>query len=101
MSLSWLRQEIADLQIRQYTAEWLGLFIANAATIINPEKVIIGGGVSLAGTDFLTEITAAFEKYALSGLSSVCELKLAQLGNDAGITGAAFLVKQKTQNIAL
>jgi glucokinase len=89
-----------SLQIRQCAAEALGLSIANAATVMNPAKVIIGGGVSRAGADFLTDIQTAFEKYALPGLRSVCEIKLAQLGNDAGIIGAAFLVKQKTQNIA-
>jgi len=88
-----------SLQIRKSTAESLGLSIANAAAVINPVKVIIGGGVSRAGADFLTEIRSAFDKFALPGLSSACEVKLAQLGNDAGIIGAAFLVKQKTQNI--
>jgi len=87
------------LQIRNYTATCLGLAIANIAAIINPAKVIIGGGVSQAGEGFLSEVKTAFKKYALPGLSSVCALNLAQLGNDAGIIGAAFLVKQKTQNI--
>ncbi|GAB3795531.1 ROK family glucokinase [Virgibacillus kimchii] len=87
------------LTIRRHTAESLGLLIANTAAVLNPAKVIIGGGISHAGADFLAEIQTAFKHFSFPGNFSSCELKLAQLGNDAGIIGAAFLVKQKTQNM--
>lgn len=81
-----------------YTADVLGLSIANTAVIINPSKILIGGGVSKAGDDFIQLIDEAFRRYALTRVSDICELKQAQLGNDAGIIGAAFLVKQHLEN---
>ncbi|MFD1038483.1 ROK family glucokinase [Virgibacillus byunsanensis] len=81
------------------TVDTLGLVIANTAAIINPSKVVIGGGVSKAGDQLLNGIKKAFHNYAIPRVNEVCEIKIAQLGNDAGIIGAAFYVKQKLQNI--
>ncbi|WP_319418028.1 ROK family glucokinase [Virgibacillus necropolis] len=81
------------------TADVLGLIIANTATIINPTKVLIGGGLSKAGDQVLHLITKYFQKYSLTRISDVCEVKIAQLGNEAGVIGAAYLVKQKLQNL--
>ncbi|GAA0417029.1 MAG: ROK family glucokinase [Bacillota bacterium] len=86
-------------EIVKNTADVLGMAISNIGTIVNPAKVLIGGGVSKAGEAFLYDIRESFDKYALSRVSENCELKLAQLGNDAGIIGAAFLVKQKIEHI--
>ncbi|WP_010530988.1 ROK family glucokinase [Lentibacillus jeotgali] len=86
-------------EIIAYTADVLGLAISNASTLINPSKVLIGGGVSSAGDVFIKLIENAFRRYALTRVSDICELKLAQLGNDAGIIGAAFLVKHKLHNL--
>lgn len=81
-------------QIIHHTTKVLGFAIANIATVINPEKVLIGGGVSRAGDPFITLIEKYFNKYALARLSDVCEIKKAQLENDAGIIGAAYLLKE-------
>lgn len=77
------------------TADTLGFVLANTATIINPSQIIIGGGVSKAGKPFLSKIKKSFKKYALPRVSDCCDLKLAQLGNDAGMIGAAYLAKEK------
>lgn len=82
-----------------YTTDVLGLSIANAAVTLNPSKILIGGGVSKAGDAFIQLIDNAFRRYALKRVSDICELKTAQLGNDAGIIGAAFLVKQNIENL--
>lgn len=79
--------------IIKHTADVLGLAIANIAIMTNPSMVLIGGGVAKAGDDFLNLIRASFNNYALRSISSNCTLKLAKLGNDAGIFGAAYLVK--------
>lgn len=85
--------------IIEYTADILGMVIANMGTIINPSRVLIGGGVSKAGNQLLDEIQAAFNKYALERVKEICGMRIAELGNDAGIIGAAFLVKQKLLNV--
>lgn len=83
------------LQIINRTGDVLGLVLSNIATIVNPSKVVIGGGVSKAGKPLLDAIKHAFDIYALERLTRVCEITTAQLGNDAGIYGAAYLVKEK------
>ncbi len=85
--------------IIQHTADILGMFVANISVINNPSKVLFGGGVSKAGDQLLNGIITAFNRYALPRAAAVCDIKVAQLGNDAGIIGCAFLVKQKLLNI--
>ena len=80
-------------QVIDHTANVLGLVIANTATIINPSKVLIGGGVSQAGDQLILRIEKYFKEYALERISDICEVKVAELGNDAGMIGAAYLVK--------
>src|SRR5699024_1309706 len=86
-------------QILNRTADVLGSVLANTGLIINPFMIVIGGGVSKAGKPLLDLINKAFVSYALPRVSDVCEMKIAALGNDAGIIGSAFLVKQKLQGV--
>ena len=82
-------------QVIHHTSDVLGFVIANIAAIINPQKILIGGGVSKAGDQFISLIEKSFEKYALPRISEICEMKVAKLGNDAGMIGAAYLVKER------
>lgn len=86
------------IQIIKRTGDVLGLVLSNIATIINPSKIVIGGGVSKAGKPLLDAIKHSFRQYALKRLNDVCNIETAQLGNDAGIYGAAYLVLQKINN---
>jgi glucokinase len=92
--------ELAELgdeksnQIIVSTADILGLVLANLAATLNPSKILIGGGVSKAGEKLLQPIKKSFTKYALPRTSEICEIRIAELGNDAGIIGAAYLVKE-------
>lgn len=70
---------------------YLGLACAHCALTVDPEAFVIGGGVSKAG-EILTEgISKSFEKYSHI-IPKKAVFKLATLGNDAGIYGAAKLV---------
>ncbi|MBU8905735.1 ROK family glucokinase [Desertibacillus haloalkaliphilus] len=71
----------------------LGLAIANLANALNPEKIVIGGGVSNAGDILLTHVQDAFQRFALSRAQEGVEVTIATLGNDAGVIGGAFLAK--------
>lgn len=82
-------------QIIDHTANVLGFAISNIATVINPSKILIGGGVSQAGESFIRKIETQFKRYALPRVSDICEFKIAELGNDAGMIGAAYLVKER------
>ncbi|MEN2765987.1 ROK family glucokinase [Ornithinibacillus xuwenensis] len=87
-----------SMKIIEHIADVIGLVIANMTATLNPSKILIGGGVSKAGDQLLSPIRNAFNKYALPRASEACELSLAELGNDAGIIGAAYLVKQQLIN---
>jgi ROK family protein len=69
----------------------LGNALANVACVVNPEIIVIGGGVSKAGNVLLDYIQKYFQKYAFKGCRGAL-FTLATLGNDAGIYGAARLV---------
>ncbi|MDP4105758.1 MAG: ROK family glucokinase [Bacillota bacterium] len=71
---------------------YLGLACANIANILNPEAIVIGGGVSAAGEMLLKGAEENFHKFAFPQVKTSTEIKLAQLGNDAGVIGAASLV---------
>lgn len=87
-----------SMKIIDRTTDLLGLTIANLATVLNPSKVLIGGGVSKAGNQLVEPIREAFQSYALTRTAAACEMKVAQLGNDAGLIGAAYLVLQHEEN---
>lgn len=81
-----------SLEIVDYEAEYLALGIGNILNIINPEKVILCGGVALAGDILLNKVKEKLSKYALVITLENFNIVLGNLGNDAGIIGAAALI---------
>jgi glucokinase len=71
--------------------DYLGYSLAATAAVIDPEIFIIGGGVSKAGSFLLDRVQSYFVKYAWPGIRGI-KFALAELGNDAGICGAASIV---------
>ncbi|MEE0138856.1 ROK family protein [Fusobacterium ulcerans] len=80
-----------SLDLVDYEAEYLAMGIANILNIINPETIVLGGGVALAGDILLDPLRKKLEKYALP--VTLEDLKIVQgiLGNEAGIKGAVGL----------
>lgn len=72
---------------------YLGIACANVSNILNPQYLIIGGGVSAAGNFLLDRVKKTFNKYAFPTVRTSTQLKLAELGNDAGVIGAASLAR--------
>ena len=72
---------------------YLGFSMANLANTLNPKYVIIGGGVSAAGNFLLSRVQATFEKYTFTTVRESTSLRLATLGNAAGVIGAASLLR--------
>ena len=91
----------AALRCFQTVGGWLGQGLADLAAILDPACFVIGGGVSEAGDLLLDPARAAFER-ALTGRGyrPFAEIKVAQLGQDAGIVGAADLARQTTDTTA-
>ncbi|MFZ7945393.1 ROK family glucokinase [Neobacillus sp. 19] len=73
----------------------LGFVLASIANTLNPEKIVLGGGVSKAGSILLEAVNENFAKFTFSAVRDSTKLALATLGNDAGVLGAAWLIKNK------
>lgn len=74
-------------------AFYLGLACSHLGNILNPKHIVIGGGVSNAGTFLLDKVDAYFKEFSFPNVKETTSLKLAELGNDAGVIGAGYLVK--------
>lgn len=72
---------------------FMGEFIANICCVVNPEIVVLGGGVSRAGDTLLNGLKRYFSKFAYHACQDT-KFALATLGNDAGAYGAFYLVAE-------
>ena len=83
--------DVIAIQVAERFGACLGKALASFAVVADPEIIVIGGGVSKAGPVLLDYIIPTYKKYAFSGCKET-KFALAELGNDAGIYGAAKLV---------
>lgn len=81
---------VADEIVEDMT-EILGRTLANIACVVNPEIIVIGGGVSRAGTIIIDRVKKYYMKNAL-GACQNAEFALAALGNDAGMYGCIRMI---------
>ena len=79
------------LAILDQVYEYLGRFLADICCVVDPEVVVLGGGVSRAGQPLLDGARKYFDKYAHYACKET-RFVLASLGNDAGAYGAFKLV---------
>lgn len=70
---------------------YMGELIANVCMVLDPDVIVLGGGVSKAGTVLLDGIRPYFEQYVYHASLDV-NFALATLGNDAGVYGAFKLI---------
>jgi glucokinase len=86
-----------DPTARELLAEighWLGIGIANLAAAFDPGMFVIGGGVSAAGDLLLDSARETFKRHLTGrGYRPEARIVAAQLGNDAGLIGAADLAR--------
>ncbi|WP_430603373.1 glucokinase [Enterococcus sp. DIV0724b] len=73
---------------------FLGLAIGNVGNTLNPSSVVIGGGVSAAGEFLRSRVQNYFEEFTFPEVRTSTQVKLAELGNEAGVIGAASLALQ-------
>ena len=79
------------LEVLEQVYEYLGRFLANVCCVVNPEVVVLGGGVSYAGQVLVDGLKPYFDRYVFHAARNV-RFALAALGNDAGAYGAFKLV---------
>ncbi|MEN3359461.1 MAG: glucokinase [Mycobacteriales bacterium] len=86
----------AAVEIFTAMGRWLGRGIADLAAIIDPSVVVVGGGVSEAGDLLLGPAREAFATTLTGrGFRPASPIRLAALGPDAGLVGAADLARRR------
>ena len=79
-------------------AEYIGIATANLINILNPEVVVLGGGVIEALADeMMGVIVETAQDYAMPGSMRGVEIIASKLGDSAGITGGAVLARRETK----
>jgi glucokinase len=77
--------------------ERLGVGIANAINVFDPEVVVIGGGVATAGELLLEPARQTAQRFVLPGVGEKTEIRLARHGPNAGVLGAALLARHEME----
>ena len=80
------------LEVFDETGYYVGIGIASMINLLNPEMVVIGGGVALAGELILEPIRRSTRNNGIKSMVDYCKIVPAELGDDAGIYGGASLV---------
>ena len=93
-----------DALARELLAEvgrWLGVGIANLAAALDPGTFVVGGGVSAAGDLLLAPAREAFRRHLTGrGYRPEARIVAAELGNEAGLVGAADLARLAAAGLA-
>lgn len=90
------REDKVVMKVLERTAKYLALGIASAANLLNPELVVLGGGVIEAlGEPFVARIRELTRAQPLEAVTGDLRIEPSLLGDDAGITGAALLVRRQ------
>lgn len=92
IDLSKEDDEIAVLVFERFI-KYLSIGIVNIINLIDPNKIALGGGVSGAGDYLLDRLNDEVKKNLFLDDYESAEIVIAELGNDAGIIGAALLAK--------
>jgi len=87
---SFSENEELAMNVIEKTTRYIALGVAGYINVLNPNRVIIGGGISSAGNFFIDKIKSKVIDYALKESLENVSIESAKLGNDAGFVGAAI-----------
>lgn len=79
------------IRIVNRAALYLGKSMATLSVVLNPQRFIVGGGVSKAGDILFNAIRKYYDEFAQESAKEGVDIVPAVLGNDAGVVGAAGL----------
>lgn len=84
--------DVVAKRIFTIMGEYIGTGMASVVNLLNPEKIVIGGGVADAGDILIAPLKETLTKRAMPIQGSAVEIVPAQLGNTAGVIGASLLI---------
>jgi len=83
------------IEVFEETGYYLGVTVANLINILNPQMVVVGGGIAQSGELIMAPIRRAAYACAIRSLSRTCQIVPSALGDNAGIMGAVALIEQE------
>jgi glucokinase len=86
-------------EVMRETAKFLGAGVANIINVLNPEMVVIAGGVTLAGDHLFVPLRAEVRRRAFRSAEEACQIVSGRLTGTAGIIGAAAVFKKETYGV--
>ena len=95
LAKAWAKGDRLVTKVLDQAAQYLAVGIASLANLLNPDLVVLGGGVTEAlGDRFIDRVAALVKKQPLSTSTGSVRIVRAALGDDAGITGAAIIARR-------
>jgi glucokinase len=91
-----LNEDLAKQTIIE-TCDYLGVGLASVANTIDPDIIVIGGGVAEAGMEFIQRIEQVVKQYTLKSIARKLKVVKAELNLDSGIIGAILLAAENYQ----
>ena len=89
------RNDAPARQVLEDTARYLGMGLANVISILNPQMIVLGGGLMQAGDLLLGPLRRETLRWAQPLAARQVRIELTQLGEDAGLLGAARLALEQ------
>ncbi|MNC01571.1 Glucokinase [compost metagenome] len=83
------------VEVMHETGELLGFGLANVINLLNPQRIVVGGGMAAAGERLLGAVRQTVKSHALKLPRGSCEIVQAELGSRAGTLGAAAYAQQR------
>lgn len=84
--------DVVAKRIFTVMGEYLGIGLSGVVNLLNPEKIVVGGGVADAGELLFDPLRKTLKERAMPIQGAAVEVVPAQLGNTAGIIGASLLI---------
>ena len=81
-------------KIFEITGYWIGIALSSVVNLLNPERIVIGGGVAQAGDLLFDPIREIINKRSLKISADAVKIVPAELGESAGVVGASLLVQK-------
>ena len=95
ISRAALKGDNLAVKIWDEVGRYIGVAVAGLVNLLNPEIVIIGGGVAKAGSLVLDPVRQTIKERAMKMFARMVSVVPAELGEDAGMIGAGILVWEK------
>jgi len=90
-----MRGDSAAKAVFKETGFFLGIACANLINLLNPQMIVLGGGVMASGNLLLDTLNAEVQRRAFAPAARICPIVQSQLWPDAGLIGAAMLARDR------